>query len=75
MANLKQTSLIIKKESLYEKIRKSLITLIYQKDAIMIQQLEELLKPQKPNLKEKIIIPKEIGKEIIKYEKEEKFKN
>ena len=35
MANLKQTSLIIKKESLYEKIRKSLITLIYQKDAIM----------------------------------------
>lgn len=59
MSNLTQTSLILKKETLYDKIRKSLFTLIYQKEDQMIQRLDSLMILKRPNPKQ-IIIPKEI---------------
>lgn len=66
MSNL-ETSLIIRKETLYDKIRKSLSILIYQKDYKMIQRLDKLLMPKRPKQNSKIIIPQEMGKHITKY--------
>ncbi len=66
MANLKETSLVIRKENLYDKIRKNLLILIFQKDYQMIQKLEKLIRPKRPKTNQAIIIPKEIGKDIKK---------
>jgi len=65
MASTKQTSLIIKKETLYDKIRKGLFLFIFQKDYEAMKKLEELMSPKRP-IVSKIIIPKEIGKDIKK---------
>lgn len=62
-----ETSLVIRKESIYAKIRRNLYILMYGKDYEMIQTLEERIKPKRPN--GKIIIPKEMGKDMTKYEK------
>ncbi len=62
-----ETRLIIRKETLYDKIRRSLLIFIYQRDYNMMQRLDKLLKAKRPI--EKIIIPQEIGKNIKKYEK------
>ncbi len=66
MANLKETSLVIKKETLYDKIRKNLWVIIFQKDYQTMQRLENLIKPKRPKVSQKIIIPQEIGKDIKK---------
>ena len=58
---VKETSLVIRKETIYDKIRRNLLRWVYQKDFFMMQRLEELMQPKRPN-KNKIIIPKEIGK-------------
>ncbi len=62
MSNLMETSLVIKKETIYDKIRKSLFVLIYGKDYQMMQRLDNLIKLKRPHPSSKIIIPKEIGK-------------
>ncbi|MCI8759778.1 MAG: hypothetical protein HFJ34_01400 [Clostridia bacterium] len=62
-----ETSLVIRRESIYAKIRRNLYGLMYGKDYKMIQTLDVLIRPKRPN--GKIIIPKEIGKDITKYEK------
>ncbi len=67
MSNLIETSLVIRKETIYDKIRRSLCFIIFKKDYKMIQRLENLIMPKKPDIKTKIIIPKEIGKNIQKY--------
>ena len=61
MNNTIEKSLVIRKETVYEKIRKSLLSLIYSKDYQMMQRFEDLIKPKRPN--KRIIIPREIGKE------------
>ena len=66
MSNLMQTNLIIRKETIYDKIRKSLFAFIYRKDYEMIQRLDELIMPKRPIKNSKIVIPKEIGKGITK---------
>ena len=66
MGNLVETSLIIKKETIFDKIRKNLFLFIYQKDYEMIRRLEDLIKPKRPNSNSQIIIPKEIGKDLRK---------
>lgn len=66
MANLKETSLVIKKETLYDKIIKNLWVIIFQKDYQTMQRLENLIKPKRPKVSQKIIIPQEIGKDIKK---------
>lgn len=62
MSNLMETSLVIKKETIYDKIKKSLFVLIYRKDYQMMRRLDELIKPKRPHSSSKIIIPKEIEK-------------
>lgn len=69
MSHVKENSLIVKKETAYDKIRKGLFFLIYQKDYEMIKQLEVLLKPKRLPPNTKIIIPKEIKKLKLKYDK------
>lgn len=66
MSNVIETRLIIRKETVIDKIRKSLFLLIFQKDYQMIQRLDELIMPKRPKKNSKIIIPKEIGKFITK---------
>ncbi len=66
MGNLVETSLIIKKETIFDKIRKSLFFVIYQKDYEMIRRLENLIKPKRPKNSSQIIIPKEMGKDLRK---------
>lgn len=66
MSDLMQANLIIRKETVYAKIRRSLLALIYQKDYQMIQRLDELMIPRRPANNSKIVIPKEIGKNIEK---------
>ena len=61
MSNLKETSLVIKKETVYDKIRKNLFMLIYGKDYQMMKRLDDLIKPNRPQSSSKIIIPREIG--------------
>lgn len=66
MSDLMQANLIVRKETVYAKIRRSLLALIYQKDYQMIQRLDELMIPKRPANNSKIVIPKEIGKNIEK---------
>lgn len=66
MANLIESSLVIRKESIYDRIRKNLCILIYRRDYLMMQRLDELMKTKRPNPGSKIVIPKEIGRDFIK---------
>ena len=65
MSKIEEKSLIIRRETVYDKIRRSLLALIFRKEYKMVQRLEELLKPHRPS--ENIVIPKEVGKNIKKY--------
>ncbi len=67
MSNVIETSLIIRRETIFDKIRKSLFMLIYQEDYQMIQRLDELIMPKRPKQNSKIVIPQEIGRSITKY--------
>ena len=60
MSNLMEKSLIVRKETIFDKLRKSLFALIYAKDYQMMENLDKLITPKRPT--GKIIIPKEIGK-------------
>lgn len=68
MSKVIETSLILRKETVIDKIRKNLFMLIFQKDYQMIQRLDELIMPKRPKKNSKIVIPKEMGKSITKYE-------
>ena len=69
MSKLVEKSLVVRKENLYEKIRKSLFAFLYAKDYQMMEKLDELIKPKRPN--KRIVIPQEMGKNIKKWNKEE----
>ena len=60
MSTIIEKSLVIRKETIYEKIRKKIFTLIYNKDYQFMQELEELFIPKRP--RKKVIIPQEIGR-------------
>ena len=65
MKKIVETSLVIKKETKFDKIRDALFNLFFHKEYEMMQRLDELLKIKRvePN---KIIIPKEIKKDVYK---------
>lgn len=67
MSKIIEKSLMIKRETIFDKIRTGLFVLIYQEDYQMIQRLDELIMPKRPKQNSKIVIPQEIGKSIIKY--------
>lgn len=61
MENLVQKSLIIRKETIFDKIRKNLLKIFYKKEYIMIEKLDILEQQRIPKPKQnEIIIPKEI---------------
>lgn len=61
MKKIVEKSLVIKKETKFDKIHDALFNLFFHKEYEMMQRLDELLKVKRiePN---KIIIPKEIKK-------------
>lgn len=65
MSKIEEVSLVLKKETKFDKIRKSLFMLIFGKEYQMIEEIERLL-TKKGQPKKNIIIPSEIGKKIKK---------
>ena len=61
-----ETSLIVRKESKFDKIRKLLTRILFKKEYYLEKQLDELLKTKSVNVS-KIVIPKEIGKTTKKF--------
>lgn len=59
MSKIIETSLVIKKETKFEKMRKQLYRIFFRKEYWLDMEFEELLKINRPNVS-KIIIPKEI---------------
>ena len=71
MSKVVETGLILKKETIFDKLRKNLFMLFFQEEYMLMKQIDEFLMPKSINVS-KIIIPTEIGKEIKKYN--EKYK-
>lgn len=61
MGKVMQTSLVIKKESKFDKVRKSLFMFFFKEQYFLMQELELLTKPRRPQ-RQNIIIPKEMSK-------------
>ena len=59
MSKIIEKSLIIKKETKFEKMRKQLYRIFFRREYWLDIEFEELLKINRPNIN-KIIIPKEI---------------
>lgn len=68
MKKIVETSLVIKKETKFDKIRDALFSLFFNEEYEMMQRLDELLKVKRVETN-KIVIPKEMkkfdNKEII----------
>lgn len=69
MDKITQTSLIIRKETKFDKIRKRLFMLFFGQEYTLLQEIEDLLIPRREK-KKNIVIPNEIGKKIEKIGKE-----
>jgi len=61
MSKMIETALVLKRENKFDKIRKNLLFLFFKKEYIMMEQIDNLLMPKRPN-KNNIVIPKEIRK-------------
>lgn len=61
MKRIVETSLVIKKETKFDKIRDALFNLFFYEEYEMMHRLDELLKVKKVETN-KIVIPKEIKK-------------
>ncbi len=65
MSKVIETSLVIRKETKFEKIRKILLGILFKEEYLFNIELEELLRINRPQ-PSKIIIPKEIRSEKYK---------
>ena len=61
MKKIVETSLVIKKETKFDKIRDALFSLFFHEEHEMMQRLDELLKVKRVETN-KIVIPKEMKK-------------
>ena len=61
MKKIVETSLVIKKETKFDKIRDALFSLFFYEEYEMMQRLDELLKVKRVETS-KIVIPKEMKK-------------
>lgn len=59
MSKIIETSLVIRKETKFDKIRKILVGIFFKEEYLFNMEIENLLKMHRPN-SSKIIIPKEI---------------
>ncbi len=65
MSKVLETGLIIRKESNFEKIRKSIYKIFFRKEYLLEMEINNITKINRPNPKE-IIIPREIKSEKYK---------
>ena len=65
MSKVKETSLIIRKETKFDKIRKMLVGIFFKEEYLLEMELSKLLKVNRVN-SNKIVIPKEIKNEKYK---------
>ncbi len=61
MSKVIGTSLVIKQETKFDKIRKRIYQIFFPEEYLLEMELENLIKIHRPNTKN-IIIPREIGK-------------
>ena len=66
MSKILETSLVVKKETKFDKLRKNLFMLIFGQEYRLLQEIEDLLMLKREK-KKNIIIPNEIGKEIKRF--------
>ena len=59
MAKIVENSLIIRKESKFDKIRKNLFMIFFKEQYYLSKRIDKLVMPKRPN-KNDIVIPKEI---------------
>ena len=62
MSKILETSLIIKKETKFEKVRKTIYQIFFQQEYLLDMELKNIMKINRPNPKN-IIIPREIKSE------------
>ncbi len=62
---VKETRLVVKKETKFDKIRKILIEIFFQEEYLLEMKIENLLKRNRVK-PEKIVVPKEINREKYK---------
>lgn len=62
MSKVLETGLIIKRESNFEKIRKSIYQIFFRKEYLLEMEINNIIKVNKPNQKN-IVIPREIKSE------------
>ncbi len=62
---VKETRLVVKKETKFDKIRKILIEIFFQEEYLLEMEIENLLKNNRVK-PEKIVVPKEINREKYK---------
>lgn len=62
MSKVVETSLVLRKETKFDKLRKNLFMMFFREEYLLMQRIDELITPKRINTS-KIIIPKEIGKE------------
>lgn len=65
MSKVKETSLVIRKETKFDKIRKLLLEIFFKEGYLLEMELENLLKIHRVN-PTKIVIPREIKNEKYK---------
>ncbi len=59
MSKILETSLVVRKETKFDKIRKIIYQVFFPEEYLLDMELENLMKVHRPNPK-KIIIPKEV---------------
>lgn len=65
MSKVVETSLVLRKETKFDKLRKSLFMIFFKEEYLLSQRIDDLIVPKRVK-SSKIIIPAEIGKEIRK---------
>lgn len=62
MSKVVETSLVLRKETKFDRLRKNLFMTFFREEYLLMQRIDELMTPKRVNIS-KIVIPKEIGKE------------
>lgn len=61
MSKILETSLVVKKETKFDKIRKIIYQIFFQEEYLLDMELKNIIKINRPN-PEKIVIPREMVK-------------
>lgn len=61
MSKILETSLLVKKETKFDKIRKIIYQIFFREEYLLDMELKNIIRINRPNL-EKIVIPREMVK-------------